>query len=775
MKPPLRVLIIDDSPDDARLIVRELQREFDPIIDRVETAAELTAALHSENWDVVISDFVMPQFSGLSALKLLQQLNIDLPFIMVSGQMGEVVAVEAMRAGARDYLIKDNLTRLIPAIKRELKEAFVRKERRKAEEALHATEARFQSLVEQSLVGIYLMQDGIFSYVNPKFARIFGYQQNELIDSKTIFDLVAESDRDKVTEGYANLLEESAQSLHFCFQGVRKYAKSIELEAHGAKTELNGKPAIIGTLLDITERKRAEEELRKLWRAVEQSPVSVVITDTMGNIEYVNPKFTAVTGYDEQEVLGKNPRILQSGTMNPDDYRKMWETITAGKEWHGEYHNKKKNGELFWESASISAIKNAAGQVTHYVGVKEDITERKKSIEQLRQAQKMEAIGQLAGGIAHDFNNLLTIINGYSTLLLRSLDKDSPQHKEAEQILRAGERAADLTRQLLSFSRKQILAPKVLDINKQVKNIEKMLCRLIGEHIMLVTDLDEDVGLIKIDPGQVEQIIMNLVVNARDASEEGARIVIETANTELDDEFAATHPGSVPGSYIMLSVSDDGMGMTEDIKRRLFEPFFTTKELGRGTGLGLATVYGIVKQSGGYIDITSEPDQGTTFRIFLPRVHQQMDQVTRASTAEEAPQGSQTILVVEDEPGVLNLVVHTLKKKGYNVLETTDPLEALEIFDQHQATIDLVLTDVVMPFMSGPKLAETLTQKKPDLKLIFMSGHTDDKVNFEKILEKGVPFLAKPFVNGSLVKKVGHALGNEAVPAEAVKEQGEDA
>lgn len=768
MKPPLRVLIIDDSPDDAELIARELQREFDPIIDRVETPEEMKSALGSENWDVVISDYVMPQFSGLSALKSLQQLNIDLPFIMVSGQMGEEVAVEAMRAGARDYLIKDNLTRLIPAIKRELKEAFVRNERRKAEEALHATEARFQSLVEQSLVGIYLLQDGIFSYVNPKFAKIFGYQQNELIESRTLSDLVAENDRNKVIDSYLNLLGENAQSLHCYFQGKRKYAKIIDLEAHGAKTELNGKPAVIGTLLDITERKRAEEELRKLWRAVEQSPVSVVITDTDGNIEYVNPKFTAVSGYNEQELLGKNPRILQAGTMKPDEYKQMWETITAGKEWHGEYHNKKKNGELFWESASISAIKNTEGQITHYVGVKEDITERKKSIEQLRQAQKMEAIGQLAGGIAHDFNNLLTIINGYSTLLLRSLDNDSPQHKEAEQILRAGERAADLTRQLLSFSRKQILAPKVLNINTQVKTIEKMLCRLIGEHITLVTNLDQDVGLIKIDPGQVEQIIMNLVVNARDASEDGGRIVIETANAELDDEFAATHPGSVPGSYIMLSVCDNGMGMTEDVKRRLFEPFFTTKELGRGTGLGLATVYGIVKQSGGYIDVTSELEQGATFKIFLPRIHQQMDTATKPST-EEAPQGSQTILVVEDEPGVLNLVVHTLNKQGYNVLETTDPLEAVEIFDQHQSEIDLVLTDVVMPFMSGPKLAETLTQKKPGIKIIFMSGHTDDKVNFEKILEKGVPFLAKPFVNGSLVKKVGHALGNDAIRAETVK------
>ncbi|GAB7027182.1 hybrid sensor histidine kinase/response regulator [Geotalea toluenoxydans] len=636
MKPPLRILIIDDSPEDAVLLVRELKKEFSPVMERVETEEAMLSAIEKGKWDVVVSDFVMPEFNGLAAISILHQQNRDLPFIMVSGQMGEELAVEAMRAGAHDYLVKGNLSRLIPAIKRELKEASDRDKRHKAEAALHATEARFKSLVEQSLVGIYLLQDGIFSYVNPKFAEIFNFQQSELVDGRALLDLVIDEDRQAVAEICETILGYSDNGPPCYFRGQGKCGKDLQLEMHGTKTELNGRPAIIGTLLDITERKKA--------------------------------------------------------------------------------------------------------------------------FEQLRQAQKMEALGQLAGGIAHDFNNLLTIINGYSTLLLRSLDRESPQHQEAEQILKAGDRAADLTRQLLTFSRRQILAPRMLNLNDQICGIEKMLHRVVGEHIYLETSLAGDIGLIKIDPGQVEQIVMNLVVNAGDAMKDGGVISIATTNAEIDQSFASIHPGSVMGGYVMLAVTDNGTGMTEEVKSRLFEPFFTTKEMGRGTGLGLATVYGIVKQNGGYIDVASELEKGTTFRIYLPRLKQQNTPVKLVS--EVPAEGSHTILVVEDEPGVLNLVTHTLKNKGFNIIGTTDPLEALEIFDQRGNEIDLLLSDVVMPFMNGPKLAEALTRKKPALKVIFMSGHTDDKVNFEKILENGTPFIAKPFTNGALVTKIARTLAN---------------
>jgi two-component system, cell cycle sensor histidine kinase and response regulator CckA len=763
MKHALRILIVDDSQEDAALIVRQLQREFTPSYERVETADEMQTALDKGGWHMVISDYVMPRFSGLHALRLLQESGFDIPFIMVSGQMGEDVAVEAMRAGAHDYLIKDRLSRLIPAIKRELNEAVVRRERKMAEDALSATEARFQSLVEQSLVGIFMLQDDVFTYVNPKFGAIFGYRPEELMEKWTLLDLVARDEQIRVITQFLRPLKEESETVYFFFGGRRSDGAAIDLEMSGTRTELNGSPAVIGTILDITERKRAEVELGKLWQAVEQSPVSVVITDLRGKIEYVNPKFVEVTGYSEAELLGQNANIVKSGTMDRQFYQELWETISSGREWHGELHNKKKNGELFWESASISAVKDPEGKITHFVAVKEDCTERKRAIEQLRQVQKMEAVGQLAGGIAHDFNNLLTVINGYSTLIIRGLDSGSPMRKEAEQILRAGERAADLTRQLLSFSRRQILEPKVLDMNRAVKAVKKMMARLIGEHLELVTKLSDDLGLIKIDPGQFEQIVMNLVLNARDASENGGEIVVSTANCDIDDDFTLLHPGSVTGSYVVVSVSDDGEGMTEEVKRRLFEPFFTTKEMGRGTGLGLATVYGIVKQSGGYIEVISEPGRGACFNIYLPRVFQPADALKRL-TVDEQGNGSQTILVVEDEPGVLNLVVHTLKKRGFKVLDTTDPEQSIALFEEHGADIDLLLSDVVMPFMSGPSLAEILTRKKPQLKVLFMSGHTDNRVSFEKILEQGVQFLPKPFTSDALIKKVMETLNGIGAP-----------
>jgi two-component system, cell cycle sensor histidine kinase and response regulator CckA len=753
----LRLLIVDDSPDDASLIVRHLQPEFTPVYHRVENAEEMHAALEKGGWQLVVSDYLMENFSGLAALQMLHEHGDDIPFIMVSGQMGEDVAVEAMRAGAHDFLIKDRLSRLIPAIKRELKEALVRRERMLAEEALDTTEAHFRSLVEHSLVGIFMLQDDVLCYANPKFGQIFGYPPEDLIEQKSMLDLVTPGNRDAMVARFLRPLKENSESRHFFFTGQRSDGSAIELEMTGTPTQQDGSPAIIGTVLDITERKRAEAELNKLWHAVEQSPVSVLITDVNGTIEYVNPKVVEVSGYSVDELLGQKPSILKSGEMDREFYQDLWTTISSGREWHGDIRNKKKSGELFWESGSISAVRDPEGRITHYVAVKEDVTERKRAIDQLRQVQKMEAVGQLAGGIAHDFNNLLTVINGYSTLLTRGLESGSPMRKEAEQILRAGERAADLTRQLLSFSRRQIMEAKVLNPNSHVRSVEKMLRRLIGEHIELVTTLPTDVGFIKIDPGQFEQIIMNLVVNARDASEAGGSITVETGNCDLDEEFVQFHPGAVPGNFVRLTVTDQGVGMDDEVKRRLFEPFFTTKEMGRGTGLGLATVYGIVKQSGGYIEVISEPDQGARFNIFLPRVFQQAE-ATKRPSFDEPMDGSHTILVVEDEPGVLNLVVHTLRKRGFNVMETTDPEHAVTLFEEHQGEIDLLLTDVVMPFMSGPTLAEILTRKNPQLKVLFMSGHTENRASLEKILEQGVHFLPKPFTSDALARKVRESL-----------------
>ena len=520
-----------------------------------------------------------------------------------------------------------------------------------------------------------------------------------------------------------------------------------------------------------SERKQAEEQLSKLFQAVEQSPVTIIITDTNGNIEYVNPKFSQLTGYTFEEVMGKNPRILKSGETPPEEYKLLWETITSGREWRGEFHNKKKNDELYWESASISPIRNSEGIITHFLGVKEDITERKRVEkemvalqEQLRQSQKMEAIGQLAGGIAHDFNNLLTVISGNCQLSLLELKERDPLRGNIEEIKKASEKAADLTRQLLAFSRRQIMEMKVLDLNELLKNLDKMLRRVIGEDIELVTLLAEDLGRVKADPGQAEQVIMNFAVNARDAMSEGGKLTIETANVDLDDAYARNHVAVTPGRFVMISVSDTGVGMTPKVRDRVFEPFFTTKEKGKGTGLGLSTVYGIVKQSGGNIWVYSEPGKGTTFKIYLPRVDEPLEKLRERVEGKEIPRGMETILIVEDEEEVRKLALRILERQGYKVFEASQGLDAFLIAEGYEDLIHLLVTDVVMPKIGGRELADRIAEICPEIKVLYMSGYTDNAIVHHGVLGEGMEFIQKPFTVEGLARKVREVLDKDLKP-----------
>jgi signal transduction histidine kinase len=384
--------------------------------------------------------------------------------------------------------------------------------------------------------------------------------------------------------------------------------------------------------------------------------------------------------------------------------------------------------------------------------------EREALQEQLRQSQKMEAIGRLAGGIAHDFNNLLTVIKGYSQLSLVETKEDDPLKENLEEIKKAAEKAADLTRQLLAFSRRQILEMKVLDLNTILGDLDKMLHRLIGEDIELVTLLPDALGRVKTDPGWVEQIIMNLAVNARDAMPKGGKLTIETANVELDEAYARGHIAVKPGRYVMLSVSDTGVGMTAEIRQQVFEPFFTTKERGKGTGLGLSTVYGIVKQSGGNIWVYSEPGQGTTFKIYLPRVDEPLEELKERVVKEELLQGKETVLVVEDEEAVRQLAVRILKRQGYTVLDTPDGEGALVICEKQKEPVHLILTDVIMPGMSGRQLAERCRRIRQDFKVLYMSGYTDNAIVHHGVLEEGMNYIQKPFTVEDLARKVREVL-----------------
>ena len=506
------------------------------------------------------------------------------------------------------------------------------------------------------------------------------------------------------------------------------------------------------------QQERVEAENARLIAAIEQAAEAVVFTDIEGQIQYVNPAFTRITGFSREEVLGHNLRLLKSGEHDRTFYEHLWRTILAGEVWQGEITNRRKDGSLYHEQMTITPVRNEQGKIRHFIAIKHDISERKRLEAQLFHARKMEAIGRLAGGVAHDFNNLLTIICGYSDLLLQSLMSSDPARGYVSEIKDAGERAASLTRQLLAFSRRQVVEPRVLDVNVIMAAMEKMLRRMAGEDIEFVTVLRAGSGLIKADQGQIEQTVMNLVVNARDAMPQGGKLIIETANVELDDAYARSHIAVKPGPYVMLAVSDTGFGMDEETQAHIFEPFFTTKEQGRGTGLGLATVYAIIKQNGGNIWVYSEVGRGTTIKIYLPRVEDCSGQSEKPTSASRELRGSETILVVEDEEAVRSLVVGLLKAKGYTVLEAGRVDDALSVCLRHWGPIHLVLTDVVLPHMSGRDLADRLKPLCPGIRILYMSGYTQDAVASHGVIEPGATLLQKPFTSDILAGKVREVL-----------------
>jgi PAS domain S-box-containing protein len=514
------------------------------------------------------------------------------------------------------------------------------------------------------------------------------------------------------------------------------------------------------------ERRQAEEGLRKLSSAVEQSPVSIVITDVAGTIEYVNPKFTSRTGYALDEAVGQNPRILKSGSRSPDEYREMWHTISSGREWRGEFLNKAKDGTLFWEHAVISPIRDQQGAITHYVAVKEDITDRKQLEAQLLQAMKLESVGRLAGGVAHDFNNMLQAILGHAQIALAMLPVDHPVYADLVEIERAGMRSADLTRQLLAFARRQPASLRVVDLNEAVQGTRRMLERLIGEDIELVCRLGPEVWPVRIDPSHLDQVLTNLALNSRDAVVGGGTITIETSNLVIDEVTARQWADARPGEFVRLAVHDTGAGMDADTLARVFEPFFTTKSLGRGTGLGLATVYGVIKQNDGFIAAASTPGRGSTFAVYLP--HAEEEAVDGPATIEAVAlpdHGTEHVLVVEDDGGVLRLARMFLEQLGYAVTTFRSPVEALEFAESDPPRVDLLITDVVMPVLNGDELSRRLQARWPHLRVLFMSGYTSDV-----ILERGAPadavrLLQKPFTREVLAARVRSVLdAGEAGP-----------
>jgi signal transduction histidine kinase/response regulator RpfG family c-di-GMP phosphodiesterase len=644
MPKPIRVLLLEDRPADAALIIHELRRAgFEPLAQRVETEAEYLACL-DPTLDLILADFALPQFDALHALSLLQKYGMDIPFIVITGSLEEA-ALECMRQGATDYLLKDRLARLGPAVTCALHQNALRIEKQQTDIALRESEALNRAVLSSLASHIAVLdQNGVIVVVNrnwERFARDNGDMHLEYTG---------------IGVNYLTVCQKAAES--------------------------------------------GDELARQVLKGIQ-----AVLSGKQAHFSFEYP------------------------CHSPQEQR--------------------------WFTMNVTPLDGANGGV---VVAHENITERKRLEAQFLQVQKLESIGRLAGGIAHDFNNLLTAMTGYVDLALATLPPENDVYSDLSEIQKAVRRASTLTQQLLAFARKQIIEPHIINLNSLIDDMNRLLRRLLTEDIELVTRLDPELGQIKVDPGQFEQVIVNMAVNAADAMPSGGRFVIETKNILIDESYVHEHIQVAPGQYVLLTISDTGVGMDAKVKQLIFEPFFTTKEAGRGTGLGLSTCYGIVKQNGGYIWVYSEIGHGTTFKIYLPRVDAPVEDFARPSITQAIPQGTETILLVEDEAAVRQIAARTLRAQGYTVIEAANGTEALQITHTHPGAINLILTDVVMPSMGGGALVEQLKALYPAIKMLFTSGYTDATIVHHGQLKPGVQFIQKPFSPAALARKVRDVL-----------------
>jgi two-component system, cell cycle sensor histidine kinase and response regulator CckA len=757
----LRILILEDVAMDAELVEYELERASIPFSSRrVDSRDGFLHALEEFGPDLILSDYTLPRFDGMTALSLAKERAPSIPFLIVTGSVNEETAVGCMKAGATDYLLKSNLARIGPAIEAALERCRAHAQKVQAEAALAASERRFRSLVQNSsdLVTI-LAPDGTILYVSDSAERIVGYAPGDLVGSSLLSYLDGsgvQTVRGLLQNGQGRT--NGSGPIEFCLR--RADGSPVWLEAVG--TNLLTDATIRGIVLnarDVSERKRADRALRESeerYRDLFDNASDLVCVSTPdGSLLYVNHAWQHGTGYGEAEI----GRMQLLDLVDPDSrahYTQVLERVLKGERLdHVELVFVPKAGTPITVEGNLSCTFKE-GQPSVVRGIYRDVTERKRVEEHLRRAERMQAAGKLAGGVAHEVNNMMTGVIGFSEFLLRSLEEGDPRRADVEEVIKAGTRAADVTRQLLAFTRQQFLQPQVLEVNTVVSDMEKMLRRSLGENHLLELRLSPDAGQLRADRGQLEQVLINLVLNARDAIPHHGRVSIQTAPAVWDEAYADRHGGvDLPlGHYVMLAVSDTGCGMGPEVQARIFEPFFTTKPIGQGTGLGLSTVYGIVKQSGGYVWVYSEPSEGSVFKVYLPAA--QAEQPGQPTPEKQDPPegGSETILVIEDEDVVRQLACRGLRDQGYLVIEGGNGIQAIQYIEQHPGTVDLVISDVVMPEMGGREFGQRLARVEPGLPVLFMSGYTGDDVVQRGLLEPGAPFQQKPFTPATLAAKV---------------------
>lgn len=907
MSDPVRIILVSDSAE-ATAVEQELSRGgLHSTLERVASLQEMKLALRQSAKDLVIASDSTAGFSVDAGMQVLEELNLDIPMIVVSNAASAENIVAAIHSGARNYVTFDHLSRLTTAAESALTDTQRQREKSLAEKTLQQSHLPYQDLVQtiEGIVWEVRLPSFQFLFISQQAERLLGYPIEQWLKEPDFWqNHIHPDDR----EWAVNFCIQSSQEMRdheFEYRMIAADGRTLWLrDLVTVVVEENRPVRLRGIMIDITDKKKAEERLLLLESAVQQAHESILITtadlESSGpKIVFVNHAFTLMTGYSSEEVLGRSPQILLGTRTNAETQEGWNEQLSRGEYYSGETVNYRKDGSQYIVEWQVAPVRNQHGTVTHFVSIQRDISERKKVEEKLQEReqqyrilvehapeaivvldadtgrfvdvnenatklwglskeemlkygpielstatqpdgrlsmevgterikealegaapvfewthrnvagdsflcevrlvrlpeagrnlvrgsvtdiskrkqaeeelknlqqqllhmQKMEAIGQLAGGIAHDFNNILMGITSYCELILMKLPEADAIAQDIRTIYRVADHGSSLTRHLLAFSRRQVLEPKVLDMNSVLSTMEKLIQRLLGEDIQLTLMIEKHLGRVKADPTQMEQIIVNLAVNARDAMPEGGELIIRTANIELNEKYSSEHLGVVAGNYVLLSVSDTGHGMEESVISHIFEPFFTTKEQGKGTGLGLSTVYGIVKQSGGHITVHSRPNEGTAFEVFLPRIEMMPGEIAAVAELRNVIAGNETILLVDDNEQVKSALGAILGMRGYKVLQAENGPKALELAENYSGNIDLLVTDMVMPNMNGRELAEILSSQRPQLKVIYMSGFTEDFV-LRQGVTKGTAFLRKPASAADLLQKVREMLDSHSV------------
>ena len=756
----LKVLLVEDNPADARLVREMLKDAHHPVtLTHANRLRDALECLRTQGFSAILLDLNLPDSEGMNTFLRARAEAAQAPIVVLTGLADEEVAARAVREGAQDYLVKAEVDG--PLLYRSIRYAV---ERHASDEAIRRSEALYRNLVEGSIQGVMIHVDGVIRLANQALATMLGFERADDLIGQLVWQFIAPQDRD-MAQAYAKARRDGRPAPNqFELHLLKRDGSMILLECMASSIAWGGSQATLATVVDLTDRKRAEQGLRtseeRFRQIAENIKEAFLVVELDGYRPlYLNRMWEEIWGRPLEEAY-RDPRAWVQA-IHPDDAAVVGETrqaIEKGESISRNFRVVRPDGTTRWVRARAFPVYNASRELYRVVGLAEDITDVRRTEEQLLQAQKMEAVGRLAGGIAHDFNNLLTAILGYSELVLQDLGPDHSSAIDIREIRTAGQSAESLTRQLLAFSRRQILQPQTLDLNQVLTRVDALLQRIIGEDVELTMKLTTPIGRVSADPGQIEQVVLNLAVNARDAMPNGGKLTIETANAVLDDDYVTQHAGATTGPHVMVAVTDTGTGMDTATQQRLFEPFFTTKEPGRGTGLGLATVYGIVAQSRGSIWVYSELGHGSTFKIYLPVTTEELTPQPAGELAPASLSGTETVLVVEDQIEARSVICETLRRRGYTVIEAINGPDAIVKGRQPETGIDVMLTDVVMPGMGGRRVTEVIRATRPNLRVVYMSGYTDSAIVDHGILEPGVTFVQKPFATDTLLRKIREVL-----------------